>query len=169
MSIFGRRDSVSSTPASGGSSDTSLSSSSSSSSRPQQRSRITHIAPGSRVQGLLTGPTELLVEGEVEGEIRIEAPVIVGSEGVVQGPITAQVVRVGGRVIGNVAAAERVEVAPSGSLEGDVAAPRIVIAEGAYFKGKVEMMGEKAEETRRAKGAGESGRQPKASAEPGKS
>lgn len=168
MSIFGRRDNVSSTPASGGTSDTSLPSSSSSS-RPQQRSRITHIAPGSRVEGLLTGPTELLVEGEVEGEIRIEAPVIVGTEGVVQGPISAQVVRVGGRVVGNVSALERVEVAPSGSLEGDVAAPRIVIAEGAYFKGRVEMKGEKAEETRRAKGAGESGRQPKASAEPGKS
>lgn len=166
MSIFGRRDNVSSTPATSGSADTSASSSSS---RPQQRSRITHIAPGSHVQGLITGPTELLVEGEVEGEIRIDAPVIVGAEGLVQGPISAQVVRIGGRVIGNVAASDRVEVAPSGSLEGDVVAPRIVIAEGAYFKGKVEMKGEKAEETRRAKGAGESGRQPKALAEPGKS
>ncbi len=167
MSIFGRRDNVSSTPASSGSSDTSLSPSSPS--RTQQRSRITHIAPGSHVEGLITGPTELLVEGEVDGEIRIDAPVIVGAEGVVQGPISAQVVRIGGRVIGNVAASDRIEVAPSGSLEGDVVAPRIVIAEGAYFKGKVEMKGEKAEETRRAKGAGESGRQPKALAEPGKS
>lgn len=167
MSIFGRRDNAGSTPASSGSSDASLSPSSPS--RTQQRSRITHIAPGSHVEGLITGPTELLVEGAVEGEIRIDAPVIVGAEGVVQGPISAQVVRIGGRVIGNVAALDRIEVAPSGSLEGDVVAPRIVIAEGAYFKGKVEMKGEKAEETRRAKGAGESGRQPKALAEPGKS
>lgn len=167
MSIFGRRDNASSTPASSGSSDTSVSQSSSA--RPQQRSRITHIAPGSHVAGLITGSTELLVEGEIEGEVRIDAAVIVGTEGVVQGPISAQVVRVGGRVMGNVAASDRVEVAPSGSLEGDVVAPRIVIAEGAYFKGKVEMKGEKAEETRRAKGAGESGRQPKALAEPGKS
>lgn len=167
MSIFGRRDNASSAPASSGSSDASLSPSSSS--RNQQRSRITHIAPGSHVEGLITGATELLVEGEIEGEIRIDAPVIVGAEGLVQGPISAQVVRIGGRVIGNVAASDRIEVAPSGSLEGDAAAPRIVIAEGAYFKGKVEMKGEKAEETRRAKGAGESGRQPNALAEPGKS
>ena len=111
-------------------------------SRPQQR-RITHIAPGSRIQGQLTGPTELLVEGEVEGEIRVDAAVMIGTEGVVHGPVSAQVVRIGGRVFGNVSAADRVEVAPSGSLEGDVAAPRIIIAEGAFFKGRVEMGGEK--------------------------
>ena len=166
MSIFGRRDSPGSTPASS-SGPPDATSSQTSAPRAQQR-RITHIAPGSRIQGELTGPTELLSEGEVQGEIRVDAPVMVGTEGVVQGPISAQVVRIGGRVFGNVNATERVEVAPSGTLEGDVSAPRIIIAEGAFFKGRVEMKGEKAEETRRAKGAGESGRQTKATAEPGK-
>jgi cytoskeletal protein CcmA (bactofilin family) len=165
MSIFGRRDNPSSAPASsGGPQD--ASSPSAPPARVQQR-RITHIAPGSRIQGELTGPTELLIEGEVQGEIRVEAPVMVGTEGVVQGPISAQVVRIGGRVFGNINATERVEVAPSGTLEGDVAAPRIVIAEGAFFKGRVEMKGEKAEETRRARKA-EAGHPTKATApEPG--
>ena len=143
-------------------------------SRSQQR-RITHIAPGSRIQGQLTGPTELLIEGEVEGEIRVDAAVMIGTDGLVQGPVTAQVVRVGGRLFGNVTAYDRVEVAPSGSLEGDVAAPRIIIAEGAFFKGRVEMTGDKAqrpdrneksEEARRPKEAGEPGRPPKGSPEP---
>jgi cytoskeletal protein CcmA (bactofilin family) len=134
MSIFGRRENTGSAPASpGGSPDQP------SPSRPQQR-RITHIAPGSRIQGQLSGPTELLVEGEVEGEIRVDSTVMIGTEGTVQGPVSAQVVRIGGRVFGNVTASDRVEVAPSGSLEGDVAAPRIIIAEGAFFKGRVEMM-----------------------------
>jgi cytoskeletal protein CcmA (bactofilin family) len=165
MSIFGRRDNTGASPSSsGGSQDSTVSQAPS---RSQQR-RITHVAPGSRVKGELGGSTELLIEGEVEGEIRVEAPVMIGTEGVVQGPIHAQVVRVGGRVFGNVSATERVEVAPSGSVEGDVSAPRIIIAEGAFFKGRVEMKGEKAEEARRAKGAGEPGRQPKTSAEPGK-
>ena len=62
-----------------------------------------------------------------------------GPEGVVTGPIEAPVVRIGGRVIGDVAASDRVEVSPSGSLEGDITAPRVVIAEGAFFKGKVAM------------------------------
>ena len=128
-------------------------------SRTQQR-RITHIAPGSRIQGQLSGPTELLVEGEVEGEIRVDATVMIGTEGVVQGPVTAHVVRIGGRVFGNVTASDRIEVAPSGSVEGDVAAPRIVIAEGAFFKGRVEMMG--------AEQPAKEQRQPQGSPEPGK-
>lgn len=171
MSIFGRRENAGSAPApAGGSTDATISQTTS---RPQQR-RITHIAPGSRIQGQLTGPTELLVEGEVEGEIRVDAAVMIGTDGIVQGPVTAQVVRIGGKVFGNVTASDRIEVAPSGSLEGDVVAPRIVIAEGAFFKGRVEMTGDKAEkierseEARRGKGAGEPGRQPKGSPEPGK-
>jgi cytoskeletal protein CcmA (bactofilin family) len=100
---------------------------------------MTHIAPGTRVVGQLTGPTELLIEGEVEGEIRVDAAVMIGADGVVKGPVSANVVRVGGRVEGNVQATERVEVAPSGTLEGDITAPRVVIAEGAFFKGRVEM------------------------------
>lgn len=189
MSLFGRRDNASSTPASPGDSRSQDSAAPAPSpSRPQQR-RITHIAPGTRIRGEVTGPTELLVEGEVEGEIRVDAPVIVGGEGVVQGPITAQVVRIGGRVFGNVVAADRVEVAPSGTLEGDILSPRITIAEGAFFKGRVEMKSdkpektarpdrqdksekseksEKAEETRRPREGGESGRSTKAAVEPGK-
>jgi cytoskeletal protein CcmA (bactofilin family) len=94
------------------------------------------------------GPTELLIEGEVEGEIRVEASVMIGNDGVVQGPVTAQVVRVSGRVLGSIQAVERIEVAPSGSVEGDMAAPRVIIAEGAFFKGRVEMKGERAEKER---------------------
>jgi cytoskeletal protein CcmA (bactofilin family) len=100
---------------------------------------VTHIAPGTRVEGRLTGSTELLIEGEVDGEVRVEAAVMIGTDGTVKGPVTANLVRVGGRVEGNVQATERVEVAPSGSLDGDITAPRVIIAEGAFFKGRVEM------------------------------
>jgi cytoskeletal protein CcmA (bactofilin family) len=100
---------------------------------------VTHIAQGTRVEGKILGATELFVEGEVEGEIHVQAAVVVGADGVVKGPVTANTVRVGGRVEGTVQATERVEVAPSGNLEGDIAAPRVIIAEGAFFKGRVEM------------------------------
>ena len=149
MSIFRRSDPVSSPSTSGGSLDTSSSSSSSSS--PAQRRRVTHIAPGTRIEGKLTGATELLVDGEVAGEIRVEAAVAIGTDGVVEGPITASVVRVGGRVAGNVQATERVEVSPSGSLEGDIAAPRVVISEGAFFKGRVEMRTDRGEKDKEKK------------------
>ena len=62
--------------------------------------------------------------------------------------------RIGGRVVGNVQGHEKVEILPSGRLEGDVAAPRVVLAEGAFFKGKVEMTGKAAGDSRR-RGAAE--------------
>ena len=119
-------------------------------------------------------------EGELRGEVRVGSAVTVGADGVVEGPITAPVVRVGGRVVGNVVATDRVEVSPSGSLEGDIAAPRVVIAEGAFFKGKVEMRGgvvDKAAAAGRAPGGGAAARpedhvgdevRDKASEKPGK-
>jgi cytoskeletal protein CcmA (bactofilin family) len=111
------------------------------SSHPPPRREITHIAAGTRLQGAVTGAAELLIEGEVAGEVRIDAAVTVGAEGVVTGPIAAPVVRIAGRVTGNVAASDRVEVSPSGTLEGNISAPRVVIAEGAFFKGVVDMRG----------------------------
>jgi cytoskeletal protein CcmA (bactofilin family) len=58
-------------------------------------------------------------------------------------------VRVAGQVVGNVTGAERVEVNAAGSVEGDIAAPRVVIAEGAFFKGKIDMKSDHDGESRR--------------------
>jgi cytoskeletal protein CcmA (bactofilin family) len=103
---------------------------------PPQR---TLVARGSRVDGLLGGSADLEIEGEVHGEIKVDAMVLVGPNGLVEAPVQARVVRVAGKVRGPVRATERVEILASGSLEGDVAAPRVTIAEGAFVKGKVEM------------------------------
>lgn len=146
MAIFRRENVSSSAAASGGSPESSNSS--------QKQRRITHIAPGTRLRGEVSGPTELLVEGEVAGEIRVEEAVTVGADGVVNGPISAPVVRIGGRVVGNVHATDRVEISASGSLEGDIDAPRIAIAEGAFFKGWSNRKRERAPEGRRPRGAG---------------
>jgi cytoskeletal protein CcmA (bactofilin family) len=161
MPIF-RRDNASSSP-----------SGAPESSSPSQKRRLTHVAPGTRLRGEVTGPTELLIDGEVEGEVRVEATVTVGAEGAVLGPITAPVVRVAGRVVGNVMAADRVEVSPTGSLEGDIAAPRIVISEGAFFKGQAAMTGmsamtkgDKAREARRPRGVGEPETKPEDTGKP---
>ncbi len=99
----------------------------------------THIATGSKVIGEISGAADLVIDGVVEGEIHLESQVVVGPEGRVEGKIHARSVEVGGKVMGNVQGGERVEVLASGSLEGDVLSPRVVIAEGAFFKGRVEM------------------------------
>ncbi len=99
----------------------------------------THIATGSKVVGEISGEADLVIDGVVEGEIRLQSRVVVGGDGRVEGKINARSVEVAGKVLGNVQGGERVEVLATGSLEGDVMSPRVVIAEGAFFKGKVEM------------------------------
>ena len=92
----------------------------------------THLARGSKVIGEISGTAELVIDGEVEGQIELKNRVVVGGKGRVDGKIVAAAVQVGGKVHGNVRGLERVEVLSSGSLEGDVVSPRVVIAEGAW-------------------------------------
>jgi cytoskeletal protein CcmA (bactofilin family) len=110
--------------------------------------RTTFVALGTRIEGQVTGSTELLIEGEIAGTVTVEATVTVGASGVVKGPVTGRLVKVAGKVVGNVRGTDRVEVGPAAVLEGDIAAPRVVIAEGAFFKGMVEMKGEKSTPSR---------------------
>ena len=101
----------------------------------------TVIAAGTHLKGEVTGATELQILGVIEGAVSVEALVTVGTGGEVTGPVSGRIVRVVGRVTGNVTAGEIVEVGSTGSVEGDVTAPRVVIAQGAFFRGKVEMKG----------------------------
>lgn len=107
----------------------------------RRESPVTRVAQGTKIGGEISGATELVIEGQVEGTLRIDARVVVGSTGVVRGEIEARSVLVAGEVSGDVRGKERVEVGASGRLEGDISAPRVTIAEGAFFKGQVEMTG----------------------------
>ncbi len=102
---------------------------------------MSRIAEGTRISGQVSGSTELVIEGEIEGKIDVDSRVVIGGSGTVRGEIKARSVLAAGKVFGNVRGHERVEVGASGSLEGDISAPRVTIAEGAFFKGKVEMSG----------------------------
>lgn len=99
----------------------------------------TVIAPGSRLQGTIAGTAEVLVEGLFEGRAEVEGGFVVGPHGKVHGNIKARVVRIAGSVVGNVDAAERVELLSTGRIEGDVLAPRVAIAEGGFCQGRIEM------------------------------
>ena len=103
----------------------------------------THITTGVKFKGTISGQTEVVIDGEVEGRLDIQAPVVIGPNGKVLGDIVAKTVQVGGKVEGNVRAGESFELQSSGRIEGDVTSPRVMIADGAYFKGNVEMTGNK--------------------------
>ena len=111
---------------------------------PAASRQATLVAPGCKVIGKVTGTADVMIEGEIEGDVDLQGAAHVGEKGKVRGNISARIVRVAGEVCGNVRGTERVEVLASGQLEGDVTAPRVVISEGAFVKGKIEMTGQKA-------------------------
>ncbi len=89
--------------------------------------------------GEISGTAELVIEGRVQGEVELKNRVVVGREGIVEGRIVGASVEVGGKVVGNVHGVNAVQVLESGKLEGDVISPQVIIKEGAFFKGKVDM------------------------------
>jgi len=112
------------------------------------------IGPNIRIQGELSGDEDLVVEGRVEGKISVTKGLRIGPQAQVNAEVKAHHVVIAGRVVGNVVAADKVELLPSGILEGNIRAPKIVIAEGAQFKGSVDMGGKAPVEAAAANAAG---------------
>ncbi len=93
------------------------------------------------IKGEIHGDEDILVEGTVEGQIHITKDLRVGPGGVVKAKVQAQSVVVSGELLGDCQATHRVEIQASGKLLGNIRAPRVVIAEGASFKGNSDMTG----------------------------
>lgn len=108
----------------------------------------THVAPGSSIVGRIEGATDVVIDGHLDGEVLIDGRVRVGSQGRVEGRLEANLVEVGGRVDGDVRGHERIILTASARLHGDLQAPRVVIEEGAFFKGQVNMSGQRSSEAR---------------------
>ncbi len=106
---------------------------------PTSGGQATVVAAGSRIKGEISGNTDVMIHGEVEGQLTLDSGVVVGNGGKVTGQIEAREVMVAGEVNGDIRARDRIEVQQSGRIEGDVVAPRVAINAGAFFKGKVEM------------------------------
>ena len=103
------------------------------------------IGPKIKIIGELSGDEDVLVEGQIEGEIRITRDLRVGAGGVVKAKVSAQSIIVSGEIVGDCEATGRVELASTGKLTGNIRAPKIVIAEGAMFRGNSDMSGKKDE------------------------
>lgn len=99
----------------------------------------TVIGEGLTIEGELTGDDEVVVHGTVRGTLTTTDAVSVGSAGVVEADLTASSVTIAGQVTGNVTAQERVDIQAGGRLVGDVKSARFTIADGASFKGSVDM------------------------------
>lgn len=99
------------------------------------------IGSSMRIEGELMGSEDLVIDGVVEGRILISGhELTIGENGKVSAEIhDASAVIVRGQVTGNICADDRVEIGSTGSLLGDIRAPRVVLADGARFKGSIDM------------------------------
>ena len=101
------------------------------------------IAAKTVIKGEIMGDEDVVVEGNVEGQIKITRDLRVGANGVVKATVEAQSIIVSGEVIGDCQASVRVEIQSTGRLTGNIRAPKIVIAEGALFRGNSDMSARK--------------------------
>jgi cytoskeletal protein CcmA (bactofilin family) len=107
--------------------------------RPMERD-VVNIGKSVVIKGELNGSEDLTVEGHVEGKIELKEHVLtIGPHGRIKAEVCAKAVVVCGEVIGNIMATERVDIRDNGSVDGDIVAPRVAIAEGAHFRGSVDM------------------------------
>lgn len=92
------------------------------------------------IKGELSGSEDLTIEGHVEGRIDLKDHLLtIGPNGKIKAEVFAKAVVVLGEVTGNVTASEKVDIRDNGSVDGDIASPRVAIAEGAHFRGSVDM------------------------------
>ena len=92
------------------------------------------------IKGELSGSEDLTIEGQVEGKIELRQNVLtIGPNGKIKAQVFAKAIIVQGEVHGNVTATERVDIRDNGSVDGDVSAPRVAIADGAHFRGAIDM------------------------------
>ena len=99
-----------------------------------------HIGKSVVIKGELNGSEDLTIEGQVEGKIELKDHVLtIGPNGKIKAQVFAKAVIVLGEVNGNVTASEKVDIRDGGSVDGDIIAPRVAIADGAHFRGSVDM------------------------------
>ena len=92
------------------------------------------------IKGELNGSEDLTIEGQVEGKIELKDHALtIGPNGKIKAQVFAKSVIVLGEVNGNVTASEKVDIRDGGSVDGDIISPRVAIAEGAHFRGSVDM------------------------------
>ena len=104
------------------------------------RTTVATIGESIVIKGELSADEDLVIEGQVEGNINLNQNVLtVGEHGKVKAKIVAKTVVVAGKVRGNIIAAEKVGIRDTSSMEGNICTPRLAIAPGAYFRGGIDM------------------------------
>jgi cytoskeletal protein CcmA (bactofilin family) len=97
------------------------------------------IGPNVTVEGTITGSEAVVVEGTVRGKVNLGADLRVGTKARIEATVHARNVLIEGKLTGDVSADDRVELVASATVDGNIKAPKIIVAEGAKFRGSVDM------------------------------
>ncbi len=113
----------------------------------QQEKANVNIGKSVIIKGELSGSEDLTIEGQVEGKIELRQNVLtIGPNAKIKAQVLARAVVVEGSVQGNISTSEKIEIRDKGSVEGDLSSPRVAIADGAHFRGSIDMQQAKAGE-----------------------
>ena len=111
-----------------------------SASNPVSSGRAAVIGPGIQINGDISGDENLIIEGKVDGKIKLGAhQVEIGQSGRVNADISAKVIKIAGEVRGDLTGTEKVVISRSGNVHGNIVAPRMTLEDGAIFKGSIDM------------------------------
>lgn len=106
---------------------------------PQPALDGTFLGPSVVIEGTVTGSGLVTIEGSVKGRIDLQSDLRIGTQARVEAKVHARNVTIEGRLNGDVSADDRVELVASATVDGNIKAPKIVVAEGARFRGNVDM------------------------------
>jgi cytoskeletal protein CcmA (bactofilin family) len=102
--------------------------------------KLATIGQSVQIKGELSGQEDLIIDGKIDGKILVhDHHLNIGPNGHIDAEVHAKSVQINGAVTGNITADDRVEISSSGSVLGDVTAPRVVLADGSSFKGSIDM------------------------------
>ena len=99
----------------------------------------TIISRGVKIEGKITSDGNIRVDGDIKGDIISQNNVTVGESGQVNGQINANIITIGGKVIGTVSAKEKLALEAKGNLKGDIFTKILLVEAGAKFDGKSNM------------------------------
>tara|TARA_R110001599_G_C12277382_1_gene663231 strand:- start:26751 stop:27284 length:534 start_codon:yes stop_codon:yes gene_type:complete len=107
---------------------------------PKTARSIAMIGPSIKIKGEVSGDEDLLIQGQIEGTVNLKNnEVIVGESGQLSADILAKTIKIDGKVIGDITGTENVVISKLGNVRGNIIAPRVLLEDGAKFKGSIDM------------------------------
>ena len=107
----------------------------------QSNDRSACIGKSVVIKGELIGSEDLMIDGRIEGRVELKGHnLLIGPNAQVQAHLTARTITVMGTVTGSLVATEKVDIRMTGKVEGDIDAPKVIMAEGAQLRGKIDTL-----------------------------